>query len=185
MVLVSVYFNRQGWRGKAGPIKEILRCHVGNEVGHLAREHKKAGFKMKIKDVSGAYRRNVAANMAQMLMEVGSPDKDSKILLDSSASEHMVGRADCLHGGVSIKLLSISLSIGRTVHETKQGHVVLVSKISTPGNDYFREFILHEVLCVPGMASNLLFMRKVLSGALCMSLWKQEVPRDRSWTYHA
>ena len=167
------------WRSKAGPVKETRRCHVCNEVGHLAPGHKKAGFKKKIKDGSGEYRRNESASMGQMLMAVGNQDRESKILLHAGASDHMVGHAEWLHGAVSIKSRPISLGNDKTVHATKQGQLVLISKIGTSGNEYFREVTLHEVLYVLGMASNL-----ISCGKLCLEL-KQEVQRDTSWDYHA
>ena len=88
-------------------------------------------------------------------------EKDSRILLDSGASEHMVSHLDWLGDVRRIPSRSIVLGDGRKVRSNKCGTLEIRSALRGNGKTLDRTVILHDVLYVPALNTSLLSISRL------------------------
>ena len=83
-------------------------------------------------------------------------ETQSDFLLDSGASDHMVLCENWLRNVRKIQPRAIVLGDGNRVYANSKGTLALQTFIGSPGDLYERNIILCDVLCVPGLRSNLI-----------------------------
>lgn len=150
--------------GRAAQRFETRLCYICNKVGHIARDHHKQKLPGGLSENRQAHSEGANAHgtayPATMLMAMratASAQMHGKLLLmDSGASENMVGHVDWLHNIEPISPHPIRLGDGKVVFVTYKGELWLRITLRYGQEKYHRDLMLQGVLYVPELKSNFL-----------------------------
>eukprot|EP00170_Pyropia_yezoensis_P005414 contig_22006_g5428 len=144
--------GRKGRRGDRGqPYKRRdARCYGCNKMGHIRRNCPEEGKK----DDDGG---EGAAGLA--MMASGAKPPNGMWILDSGATHHMTGSRATVSNVMVCDPVEITLADGRVCMAQEAGR----ARLMIQGDKGPTSLMLNHVLVVPGLASNLFFIRKASS----------------------